>query len=108
MKLKRIGILSAAKVGALLYAGIGLIVGVFMSFFSMIGLFAAGHGGEFPSFLAPFLGLGAVIMMPIFYGIMGFIVGAIGSALYDGIAMLTGGLELELEEQPGLPPEHRS
>ncbi len=108
MKLKRIGVLSAAKIGALIYAIVGLIGGVFLSFFSMIGLFAASQAGDFPAFMAPFLGLGAVIALPIIYGIMGFIVIAIGAALYNGIATLTGGLELEFVEQPGLPPEHRA
>ncbi len=108
MKLKRIGILSAASIGGLVYAAIGLLIGVFFSFFSMIGLFAAGQSSDFPSFMAPFLGLGAVIVMPIFYGIIGFIAFTIGAALYNGIAMLTGGLELEFVEQPGLPPEHQA
>jgi hypothetical protein len=108
MKLKRIGVLSAASIGALLYAAMGLIGALFVSFFSMAGLFAAGQAGEFPPFLAPFLGLGAVIVLPIFYGVIGFIACAIGSALYNGIASLTGGVELEFVEQPGLPPEHQA
>lgn len=107
MKLKRIGVLSAGKICALLYAIIGLIGGVFVSFFSMLGLFAASQAGDFPSFLAPFLGLGSLLVMPVFYGVMGFIVGVVGSAVYNGAALLTGGLEVEFEEGPGLPPEHR-
>ncbi len=106
MKLKRIGVLSAGKVCALLYAAIGVIAGIFLSFFSTIGLFAAASAGDFPTFLAPFLGLGSILVLPVFYGVMGFIVGVIGSAVYNGIASMIGGIELELEEQPGLPPEH--
>lgn len=109
MKLKRIGVLSVGKVAALLYACMGLIGGLFLSLFSTLGLFAAAQSDpDIPFFLGPFLGIGAVIFMPLFYGALGFIVGVIASAIYNGISAIVGGIELELETLPGLPPEHRS
>ena len=36
--------------------------------------------------------------LPILYGILGFVVGLIGVLLYNGIAHLLGGIEIELEE----------
>ena len=106
MKLKRIGVLSAGKVGALLYGMIGILAGLFLSFFSMIGLFAASQVGDFPAAFAPFLGLSSIIVLPLFYGALGFIAGVVSAAFYNLIAAMVGGIEVELEEQPGLPPEH--
>jgi hypothetical protein len=40
------------------------------------------------------------IFMPIFYGIMGFVVGAIGALLYNLVANWVGGIEMEVEISP--------
>jgi hypothetical protein len=50
------------------------------------------------AFAGLLFGFGAVIFLPIFYGILGFIFGLIGALLYNGIARLIGGIEIELEE----------
>ncbi|HYY96259.1 MAG TPA: hypothetical protein VE713_17265, partial [Pyrinomonadaceae bacterium] len=42
-------------------------------------------------------GLVLMIAIPIFYGIIGFIFGAIGALIYNIAAGIIGGLELELE-----------
>jgi len=38
-----------------------------------------------------------LIILPIFYGVVGFIAGAIGAALYNLIAGMVGGIEIEVE-----------
>jgi hypothetical protein len=43
-------------------------------------------------------GVGSVVFLPIFYGILGFVFGLIGALFYNGIARLIGGVEIELEE----------
>jgi hypothetical protein len=98
MVLKRVGILSCGKVCGLLYAAIGLIIGVFVSMFSMLGAFAslASRGGG-SAVVGLMFGAGAIIILPIFYGFLGFIGGIICSALYNGVAHIAGGLEVELE-----------
>ena len=53
--------------------------------------------------------VGGIIMMiaiPIFYGIMGFIGGAIGAVIYNIAAGIVGGIKLELEAtaQYAAPP----
>lgn len=42
-------------------------------------------------------GVGAIIFLPIMYGIMGFIGGAIMAFVYNVVAGIAGGVELELE-----------
>jgi hypothetical protein len=48
-------------------------------------------------------GAGSVIFLPIFYGILGFVLGLITALLYNLVARLVGGIQIELEEtrRPG-------
>lgn len=98
MVITRIDPMSCAKVSGLLYAVIGLCVG------ALVTLFMLAIGGAMPEeetrLMAPMFGalfgIGAIIMMPIFYGIMGFIGGAIVAAAYNFIAGWTGGIEIDV------------
>jgi hypothetical protein len=42
------------------------------------------------------VGVGAVVMLPLMYGVFGIIGGAIGAALYNLFANLVGGVELDI------------
>jgi len=46
---------------------------------------------------ALFLGAGALVFAPIFYGIFGFITGLLYALFYNIVAALVGGLELNLQ-----------
>lgn len=97
MVLKSIGVLSAAKIVGFMYAVLGLIMGlIFAAVFSMVPA-AAGGSSELPGWLAPMFGVGAIVIMPIFYGCMGFIGGALAAVIYNTLAGAMGGLELRLE-----------
>ncbi len=96
MRLKRIEPFSCAKINGVLGALMGLIVGGFASLFSMLG--AALGGGSDAGMFGAIFGIGAIILMPIFYGFMGFITGGIGAWLYNLVANWMGGLELDFEE----------
>ncbi len=101
----RIGIFSLGKVSAVLYALFGLLGGLFMSGMSLLGMIFSGasrsayssyssYGGS-SDFLGIITGLGAVVCLPILYGILGFI-GGIISAFFLNLALkFAGGLELE-------------
>jgi len=98
MILRSVGVLSAGKVSGVLCALIGLLVGGFMALASLAGVAfnAQAHGGG-PQIPAMFVGVAALIFVPIFYGVFGFFMGLIYAALYNLIAGMVGGLELEFE-----------
>jgi len=98
MILKRIGPLSLAKVCGIIYVVVGFIVGGFVSLFALMGVFANSMMNEGPgAFLGLFFGVGAIIILPIFYGVLGFIGGALMAWLYNIFAGLVGGVELDLQ-----------
>jgi hypothetical protein len=87
MVLHRIGSRSTAKVVAVLYAIFGLIMG---AFFSLAALFRA-DGGH-----APLWGVAAVVIFPVLYGVLGFLVTLLTTWLYNVVAGAVGGIELDL------------
>lgn len=93
MVIKRINVLKLAIFQGALMAAFGLLAGLcFLVFGSMFakmggGLGTAGFAG----------GIGAVIFLPIVYGIIGFIGGAIGAFVYNLVAGVVGGIEIEVE-----------
>ena len=100
MTVRRIGVLSLAKVMGTIYGGLGLVFGLVFSFVALLGTAfgTAFEGASGPEALFGVLfGVGAVILLPIFYGLMGFLAGLLVSALYNLAARVVGGLELELE-----------
>ena len=99
MVIRRIGVGSAAKVGGALYAAIGLVMGCIFAGISLVGagFMANAPNNDVPPWIAPMFGVGAIIVAPIFYGVMGLIGGAIGAFVYNLIAAVAGGLELEVQ-----------
>jgi len=95
MVLKSIGVFSMAKMLGALYATIGFLIGLLFALLSVVGAGIADSGSE--GLLALVFGVGAVIILPVFYGVLGFIGGALLSALYNLIAGMAGGIELNLE-----------
>lgn len=93
---KSVGVLSFAKIMGLVYGCLGLI---FAPIFLLIGLAGSLAGQERNPF-AGAVGIVMAILMPVFYGVMGFVMGAIGALLYNLFAKLVGGFELELEVRP--------
>src|SRR5260370_36873071 len=101
---KRIAPGSAFKVGLVVYAFLGLIIGVCMALFSMVaGSLGRLAGGGTPGarVLGFGLGLSAIITFPILYGISGCIGGAIGAVGYHLASSAVGGLQLG-HDTPGI------
>ena len=97
MVIRKVGIGSAFKVGGVLYALLGLVAGFFFALFAMLGLGLAAANNDAPGWFAPFFGIGAIVVLPIFYGAMGAIGGALMGALYNLVAGITGGLEVDVQ-----------
>ena len=93
MVIKRVAVLKLAIFQAALMAAFGVIIAlVFMGFGALVG----GFGGQAAG-IAGMMGVAALIFLPIMYGIIGFIAGAIGAALYNLVAGIVGGIEIEVE-----------
>ena len=106
MQIRRMGVFSCAKIYAIVMAAMGLIIGVIYGlFFMLVGgaMLAAGSGREAGPAGASGLIIGLVMMVviPIFYGVLGFVMGAIGALVYNIAAGFVGGIELELENVGG-------
>jgi hypothetical protein len=91
MVINRVGPLSSAKVVGLLYAIVGLVFGAIISLIAAMGSLGQGGGAA-----GPFFGIGAVVFAPVAYGIMGFLMTLIMAALYNALAKLVGGVEIDL------------
>lgn len=94
MIVRRVGPLSFAKITAILYALMGLLFGAIFSLISLAGFAAAGQQEGAAGML---FGVGAIVVLPIFYGVLGFVFSLIGAALYNLIAGWVGGVELDVQ-----------
>ena len=92
MIVRRIEPMSAAKVGGMLYALLGLLFGVIFSLISFTGMGMGGMGSYGMLF-----GAGAIIILPIVYGILGFCLAGISAAFYNLAAKLAGGMVLTVD-----------
>jgi hypothetical protein len=105
MVVKSVGVLSVGKVFACLYALLGLIVGAIFSLLALASALAGAAAGGAPpeaqlsGVVALLLGAGAIIIMPILYGLGGFVGGMIAALLYNVVAAIAGGIEIELTER---------
>jgi hypothetical protein len=93
---KSVGVMSVAKIMGLVYACIGLI---FIPFFLLMGVVGS-LAGQAKNPFAGIIGVVFAILAPFLYGVMGFIIGAIGALLYNLFAIWVGGFEIELAPQP--------
>lgn len=98
MILKRIGVMSCGKMLGVLYALMGLIFGAIFSLLSLVGAMAGMASGEDQAVFGLFFGVGAIVILPILYGIFGFLGGLLSAFLYNVVAGFAGGIELGLEQ----------
>jgi hypothetical protein len=94
---KSVGIMSVAKISGIVYGCMGLIFAPFFLLFGLLGQFA-GAQDKVP--FAGIFGIGFAVLAPILYGVMGFVMGALGALLYNLVAKWVGGFELDLESRP--------
>jgi len=88
--------MSVAKVAGLLYAIMGLAFGGLFSLFAIAGTALGGDSGG-SSFFPAVFGVGSVILFPIFYGCIGFVMTAIMAWLYNVAAGVVGGVNIDVQ-----------
>lgn len=94
MVIKHIDVLSVAKITGIIAAAFGLFFGViFFLFSSLFGAILGNHGGG----TAMFGGIAGIFLLPILYGIFGFIGGLIQAFVYNLASGFVGGVRIEVE-----------
>jgi hypothetical protein len=92
-RIRRMDVMQMAKTLGALYFLLGLIIGVpvllIMSSIPNTRSGIPGFGNRF--------GIGMAIAIPIFYGVIGVIGGAVMAAVYNLVAGWTGGIGIDLE-----------
>ena len=96
MVVKRVGPLSVAKISAVMYAVIGIIVGALFSLAGVAGALAGADSGAGAG-IAGMIGVGAIVVFPIFYACIGFVGSLIAAALYNVLASMVGGVVIDVE-----------
>jgi len=91
-RVKRIGVLSLAALSALVHAVLGLLIGLAVAVASFTPA-----GNAIPLLPGPLVGALAIVLVPLAYGAMGFVLGAVMAAVYNLAARLVGGVTLLLE-----------
>jgi len=100
--IRSVGVLSFAKVMGALYGALGLL---FIPFLAIAGLAGALSGRQNGGVLA---GVGLIVLgliLPVIYGGMGFVMGALMAWVYNLMAGWTGGIQIQL--QGPLPVQER-
>jgi hypothetical protein len=100
MVIRHVGVWSVARLYGALSASMGLLFGGIIALFSLAGGAAGAFGQNADSVsgpLAMMFGVGAIVFLPVFYGILGLCAGALGAALYNLFAGMFGGIQLETE-----------
>ncbi|MBI4392440.1 MAG: hypothetical protein HY556_01395 [Euryarchaeota archaeon] len=89
--LVRVGVRSFAKMYALILGFVGLLEG---ALFAAIALAIPTPGGG-PGFAG--FGIASLIIFPILFGILGYVMGAFGALIYNFAATKVGGLVMQFD-----------
>ena len=95
--LRRVDPISLAKVMSIGLALFGFIVGAFFALFAVAG---AGIGAALSESTEPLFGVlfgvGAVVILPVVYAILGFFTGLLYALVFNAAMRWTGGLQIDL------------
>lgn len=92
--IKRVGVLQLAKIMGLIYL---LMSAIFCLPVGVIVILMGVVQGEHRIMGGVIGGIG-ILFLPVLHGVGGFIGGAIMAVIYNGVASVAGGIELELEQ----------
>ena len=102
LRIRKFGVFSLAKIYGLMLLVISLLISIPYGLIVIIySLFGAGMiGGDAAVALGGggiVLGIAIMIGLPIFYGVIGFVGGAIAALVYNVFSGMVGGVEIEVE-----------
>lgn len=101
LRIRKIGVLSVAKLNALIAFVFSLLLaipyGLIIMIFGATAFGTGESGGMLAGGGAIIFGILIMIGLPILYAIIGFVGGAIGALLYNLFAGIIGGIEIEVE-----------
>ncbi|MCC7043160.1 MAG: hypothetical protein IT183_04820 [Acidobacteria bacterium] len=97
MVIKRINPMSIAKIAGVVYAVIGLLVGAMFSLFAIGGAMFMPAGSDGAGTFGAIFGVAAIVLAPIFYGVLGFVTTFIAALIFNAAAGVTGGVEIEVQ-----------
>ena len=100
MRLTRVGPLSVAKIAFVIYAVMGLFFGAIFAFISVAGAAIGSAASDHSMFPGAIFGVGAIVIFPVFYGVLGGLMALAGAALYNVVAGVVGGIEVTLDARP--------
>jgi|KBSSwiStaDraftv2_1062776.scaffolds.fasta_scaffold1474316_2 hypothetical protein len=98
MRLTHIAPLSVGKVAFVLYGCLGLIACIF--FVPMMLLGAMGDSGRHAFPFGAAMGVGMVVVLPLFYATIGALFAMLGAFIYNLVAGMVGGVEITIEPAP--------
>ena len=92
VEITRVGVFTLGKVSGAINVIMGLLIGSILTLITLLGGVAtvAGPAGAL-------FGIGAIILLPIIYGIMGFFGGIISAVVYNLISSMIGGIVIQTE-----------
>jgi hypothetical protein len=96
MVINRVGPLSIAKLAGMLYVILGLIFGAIISLIALAGGTAPNSDEPGAAVMGAIFGAGAVIVLPLLYGGMGFVMTLLMAALYNVTARIVGGVQIDV------------
>lgn len=97
-EIKKIDILSLAKIYGLSMAFVGLILGIFVGFIMFFFGTFVGSDNNYSSYFGAGLGLIGLLAMPVILGLIGFVFGGMASFFYNILASWLGGIKVELRD----------
>ena len=92
VRIKRFGVLQTAKFAAVLYF---VFTAMFISPFGWLVMRGSSMPeGPFPSFFGGVF----MLVLPLIYAALGFLFAAVGCLIYNALAKVIGGIEIEIGE----------
>jgi hypothetical protein len=102
VEIKHVDITSVVKVCFVIYAILGMVIGlvyvlIALIFTSLLDFGSAFEGSGLLRIAATGIGILLVPLFALFYGLIGALAGLIGAAVYNLVAKALGGVKLTLE-----------